>query len=461
MENKKSIWQRIDQNTNDEIFEYGERYKAFLDAAKTEREAVTEIIRQAKEKNFISLEEALNKGINKNDKIYYNNKNKSVVLMVVGDDLEEGMNIVGSHLDAPRLDLKPSPVYQDAEMAFAKTHYYGGIKKFQWPTIELALHGYFIDKEGKEVKVAIGEKDDDPVFYINDILPHLGQTQNEKKIGEAIPAESLNIVLGHSSYGIEEDDNPIKVSVLNYLKENYNLDEDDFAIGEFEVVPAAKARDVGFDRAMIAAHGQDDRVCSYANLEAILNTDNPQLTAVGLFVDKEEIGSVGNTSMSAKFFENFLAEILASMDDYSDIKVRRAMARSHVLSADVTAAFDPDHKYAYDELNSALVGHGVTMSKYTGSRGKGGSNDANPEYIARIRDLFNSNDIIWQTGELGKVDQGGGGTIAYILAEYGAEVVDMGTAMLSMHAPVELLSKADAYMTYKAYEAFLNKFTNN
>ncbi|MCI7239231.1 MAG: aminopeptidase [Anaerococcus sp.] len=460
MENKKSIWQRIDQNTNDEIFEYGERYKAFLDAAKTEREAVTEIIRQAKEKNFISLEEALEKGISKNDKIYYNNKNKSVILMVIGDDLEEGMNIVGSHLDAPRLDLKPSPVYQDAEMAFAKTHYYGGIKKFQWPTIELALHGYFIDKEGKEVKVAIGEKDDDPVFYINDILPHLGQTQNEKKIGEAIPAESLNIVLGHSSYGIEEDDNPIKVSVLNYLKENYNLDEDDFAIGEFEVVPAAKARDVGFDRAMIAAHGQDDRVCSYANLEAILNTDNPQLTAVGLFVDKEEIGSVGNTSMSAKFFENFVAEILASMDNYSDIKVRRAMARSHVLSADVTAALDPDHKYAYDELNSAIVGHGVTMSKYTGSRGKGGSNDANPEYIARIRDLFNSNDIIWQTGELGKVDQGGGGTIAYILAEYGAEVVDMGTAMLSMHAPVELLSKADAYMTYKAYEAFLNKFAN-
>lgn len=460
MKNKKSIWQRIDQNTNDEIFEYGERYKAFLDAAKTEREAVTEIIRQAKEKNFISLEEALEKGISKNDKIYYNNKNKSVILMVIGDDLEEGMNIVGSHLDAPRLDLKPSPVYQDAEMAFAKTHYYGGIKKFQWPTIELALHGYFIDKEGKEVKVAIGEKDDDPVFYINDILPHLGQTQNEKKIGEAIPAESLNIVLGHSSYGIEEDDNPIKVSVLNYLKENYNLDEDDFAIGEFEVVPAAKARDVGFDRAMIAAHGQDDRVCSYANLEAILNTDNPQLTAVGLFVDKEEIGSVGNTSMSAKFFENFVAEILASMDNYSDIKVRRAMARSHVLSADVTAALDPDHKYAYDELNSAIVGHGVTMSKYTGSRGKGGSNDANPEYIARIRDLFNSNDIIWQTGELGKVDQGGGGTIAYILAEYGAEVVDMGTAMLSMHAPVELLSKADAYMTYKAYEAFLNKFAN-
>lgn len=460
MENKKSIWQRIDQNTNDEIFEYGERYKAFLDAAKTEREAVTEIIRQAKEKNFISLEEALEKGISKNDKIYYNNKNKSVILMVIGDDLEEGMNIVGSHLDAPRLDLKPSPVYQDSEMAFAKTHYYGGIKKFQWPTIELALHGYFIDKEGKEVKVAIGEKDDDPVFYINDILPHLGQTQNEKKIGEAIPAESLNIVLGHSSYGIEEDDNPIKVSVLNYLKENYNLDEDDFAIGEFEVVPAAKARDVGFDRAMIAAHGQDDRVCSYANLEAILNTDNPQLTAVGLFVDKEEIGSVGNTSMSAKFFENFVAEILASMDNYSDIKVRRAMARSHVLSADVTAALDPDHKYAYDELNSAIVGHGVTMSKYTGSRGKGGSNDANPEYIARIRDLFNSNDIIWQTGELGKVDQGGGGTIAYILAEYGAEVVDMGTAMLSMHAPVELLSKADAYMTYKAYEAFLNKFAN-
>ncbi|MDD7305132.1 MAG: aminopeptidase [Peptoniphilaceae bacterium] len=457
MEKSKSVWQQIDANTNKEIFEYSEKYKSFLDKAKTERLATQEIIRQAKEKGFISLEEALKKGIEKNDKIYLNNKNKSAVLMVMGDNLEEGMNIVGSHLDAPRLDLKANPIYEQADMVLAKTHYYGGIKKFQWPTIQLALHGYFIDKDGNEVNVSIGEKDDDPVFYINDILPHLGATQNEKKLSEAVPAESLNVVLGHSSYGVS-DENPIKTSVLKYLKDNYNLDEDDFKVAEFEIVPAAKARDVGFDRAMIAAHGQDDRVCSFANLEAILNVDNPKLTAVGLFVDKEEIGSVGNTSMKAKFFENMVAEILASKGNYSDILLRRAMEKSHVLSADVTAAYDPDHDYAFEKLNTALVGHGVTMSKYTGSRGKSGSNDANPEFLAKLRNLFNKNKVIWQTGELGKVDQGGGGTIAFILAEHGAEVVDMGTAMLSMHAPVELLSKADAYMTYKAYEVFLNQF---
>lgn len=458
MEKTKSIWQQIDANTNKDIYEYSERYKKFLDLAKTERLATSEIIRQAKEKGFISLEEALKKGPEKNDKIYLNNKNKSAVLMVLGENLEEGMNIVGSHLDAPRLDLKANPIYEESEMAFAKTHYYGGIKKYQWPTIQLALHGFFIDKHGKEVNISIGKKEDDPVFYINDILPHLGATQNAKKISEAIPAESLNIVFGHSSFDISEDENPIKKAVLNYLKENYNLDEDDFRVAEFQVVPAAKARDVGFDRAMVAAHGQDDRVCSYANLEAILNVDNPKITAVGLFVDKEEIGSVGNTSMKAKYFENMVAEILAKRDNYSDILVRRAMANSHVLSADVTVAHDPDHEYAYEKSNTAFVGHGVTMSKYTGSRGKSGSNDANPEFLAKLRDLFNSNDVIWQTGELGKVDQGGGGTIAYILAEHGAEVVDMGTAMLSMHAPVELLSKADAYMTYKAYQVFLDKF---
>lgn len=458
MEKTKSVWQKIDVGTNKKIFEYCERYKNFLDNAKTERLATKEIIKQAKEKGFISLKEALKKGIEKNDKIYLNNKNKSVVLMVLGENLEDGMNIVGSHLDAPRLDLKANPIYEQSEMVFAKTHYYGGIKKYQWPTIQLAIHGFFIDKNGKEVNISIGEKKEDPVFFINDILPHLGQTQNEKKISEAIPAETLNIVFGHSSFGISDDENPIKKLLLNYLKETYNLDEDDFRVAEFQIVPAANARDVGFDRAMISAHGQDDRVCSYANLEAILNVDNPKITAVGLFVDKEEIGSVGNTSMKAKFFENMVAELLNSKGNYSDILLRRAMSKSHVLSADVTVAYDPDHDYAFEKLNSAFVGHGVAMSKYTGSRGKSGSNDANPEFLAKLRDLFNKNEVIWQTGELGKVDQGGGGTIAYILAEHGAEVVDMGTAMLSMHAPVELLSKADAYMTYKAYQVFLDQF---
>lgn len=455
---RKSIWQQIDQKTNDEIYNYSKKYMQFLDNAKTEREATTEIIRIAKEKGFISLEEVMKKGPSKNDKIYYNNKNKSVILMVLGDDLEEGMNIVGSHIDSPRLDLKANPLYEDGQMLLAKTHYYGGIKKYQWPTIQLALHGYFIDKEGNEVSVKIGEKDDDPVFFINDLLPHLSQTQNTKTMAEGVPAESLNVVFGHSSFEFKDDENPIKKMVLKYLKDNYNLDEDDFRVAEFEMVPAAKARHVGFDKAMIAAHGQDDRVCSFANLEAILEVENPKITAVGLFVDKEEIGSVGNTSMTAKFFENFVAELLSARDNYSDIMLRHAMARSHVLSADVTAALDPDHKDVYEESNTALSGYGVAMSKYTGSRGKSGSNDANPEYLAKIRDLFAENEIIWQIGELGKVDQGGGGTIAYILAEYGAEVVDMGVAMLSMHAPVELLSTADAYMTYKAYRAFLNKF---
>lgn len=457
MENK-SVWQKIDAQTNKEIFEYSERYKNFLDLAKTERLATSEIIRQAKKKGFISLDQALEKGLERNDKIYLNNKNKSAVLMVLGDSLEEGMNIVGSHLDSPRLDLKANPIYEKGEMAYAKTHYYGGIKKFQWPTIQLALHGFFIDKDGKEVNISIGEKEDDPVFYINDILPHLGATQRKKKSSEAVEAENLNVVFGHSSYDISDEENPIKKAVLSYLKENYKLDEDDFKVAEFQIVPAAKARDVGFDRAMVAAHGQDDRVCSYANLEAILNVDNPKRTAVALFVDKEEIGSVGNTSMRARYFENMVAEILATRDNYSDILTRRAMANSHVLSADVTVAYDPDHDYAFEKLNTAVVGHGVTMCKYTGAGGKSGSNDANPEFLAKLRDLFKENDVIWQTGELGKVDQGGGGTIAYILAELGAEVVDMGTAMLSMHAPVELLSKADAYMTYKSYQVFFDKF---
>lgn len=456
MEKKKSVWQNIDQKTHEEIFAYGERYKDFLNSSKTEREACKEIIAAAKAKGFRSLEEIMKKGPEKNDKIYLNNKNKSVVLMVLGNDLEEGMHIVGSHIDCPRLDIKANPLYEDSELAMLKTHYYGGIKKYQWPTIELALHGFFVDKEGNHREVCIGEKENDPVFYINDLLPHLAADQMEKTMAKGVTGENLNIVVGHSSYGCSEE-NPIRKLVLDYLKEHCHMDEDDFAVAEFEVVPAAKARDVGFDRAMIAAHGHDDRICSYANLEAILSVDNPEITAVGLFVDKEEIGSVGNTSMSAKYFENFVAEILSARKNYSDIMVRHAMSRSKVLSADVTVAMDPNFKDVADDKNVAYVGYGVAVSKYTGARGKSGSNDANAEFLAEIRDLFAKEKIIWQTGELGKVDQGGGGTIAYILAEHGAEVVDMGTAMLSMHAPVELASKADAYMTFKAYQAFLNR----
>lgn len=456
MEKKKSIWQNINEKTYEEIYAYGERYKDFLDSSKTEREACDFIIAAAKEKGFRPLDEIVKKGPEKNDKIYFNNKNKSVVLMVLGEDLEDGMNIVGSHIDCPRLDIKANPLYEDSQLAMLKTHYYGGIKKYQWPTIQLALHGFFINKDGKRINLCIGEKEEDPIFYINDLLPHLAADQMEKTMAKGVTGENLNVVVGHSSYGCSEE-NPIRKLILDYLKEHYHMDEDDFAVAEFEVVPAAKARDVGFDRAMIAAHGHDDRICSYANLEAILSVENPKVTAVGLFVDKEEIGSVGNTSMSAKFFENFVAEILSARKDYSDILVRHAMSRSKVLSADVTVAMDPNFKDVADDKNTAYVGYGVTLSKYTGARGKFSSNDANAEFLAEIRDIFEKNNVIWQTGELGKVDQGGGGTIAYILAEYGAEVVDMGTAMLSMHAPVELASKADAYMTFKAYQAFLNR----
>ena len=452
---KKSIWQVIDKKENEEIFAYGERYKNFLDEAKTEREACDFIIEEAKKKGFISLDEAIKKEIKVGDKIYLNNKNKSAVLMVVGKDMTEGMHIVGSHIDCPRLDLKQNPLYEDSEIAMLKTHYYGGIRKYQWPTIQLALHGVVINSEGETINVKIGEKESDPVFFINDLLPHLGADQNKKSLAEGVTGESLNIVVGHSSFGISDKENPIKKAVLQHLYDNYHITESDFQVAEFEVVPAAKARDVGFDRAMIAGHGHDDRICSYANLEAILEVENPEITAVGLFVDKEEIGSVGNASMSAKFFENFVAEVLATRKDYSEILVRRAMRNSKVLSADVTAALDPNHKEVLDERNAALSGYGITMCKYTGARGKSGSNDANAEYLAEIRDLFKKENVIWQTAELGKVDQGGGGTIAYILAEYGMEVVDMGTPMLSMHAPVELASKADAYMTKKAYKAFL------
>ena len=452
---KRNIWQEADQERLDEIYNYGERYKSFLDNSKTEREACEEVIKQAEENGYISLENALKGNIKKGDKIYLNNKNKSAVLMIVGDDLSEGMNIVGTHLDAPRLDLKQNPLYQDGDMALLKTHYYGGVKKYQWTTIPLAIHGVVMTKDGRKLKVNIGDNENDPVFYINDLLIHLSADQMKKTLAEGVTGEQLNVVVAHNARFQKKDaKDPIKDNLLKYLNKKYKVIEEDLLVSEIEIVPASKARDVGFDRAMIAAHGHDDRVCSYAALEAILNSNESNRTAVAMFVDKEEIGSVGNTSMGAVFLENMVAEILSQRKDYSDILVRRAMANSKVLSGDVTVAFDPSFPDVNEKSNTSLLGHGVTMCKYTGSRGKGGSNDANAEFIAELRELFDKENVIWQTGELGKVDQGGGGTIAYILAGYGAEVVDLGTGMLSMHAPLELLSKADAFMTCKAYHAF-------
>lgn len=454
---KNSLWKKFDENETRDVFSYGEEYKNFLDRAKTEREAVDYIISEAKDKGFISLEEALKGKIKKGDKIYVNNKNKSCILLIVGEDLEKGMHVVASHIDSPRLDLKANPLYEDSELAMLKTHYYGGIKKYQWLTIPLALHGIAFDKNGKEVKINIGEDEEDPVFFINDLLPHLSSDQDKKALSSAVSGEQLNVVIGHMPSNDKEAENPIKRKVLELLYEKYKLDEEDFQVAEIEVVPSIKARDVGLDRSLISAYGQDDRVCSFASLKAILEIENPKKTAVTVYADKEEIGSVGNASMSARFFENAIAEIIANMEEYNDLKLRRALSNSKVLSADVTAALDPNFKEVMDEKNAAKLGYGVCLSKYTGVRGKGGSNDANAEFLAELRDLFSEESIIWQTGELGKVDQGGGGTVAFILAESGAEVVDLGTAMLSMHAPYELLSKADCYMTYKAYKAFINR----
>lgn len=457
----KNVWKNISDNEHSELMAYGDRYMKFMDKSKTERLCTKEIIRLAEENGYKPLKEVLeSKDIKEGTKIYLNNKDKSVAMIVLGkEDIENGMNILGAHIDSPRLDLKQFPLYEDGNMALLKTHYYGGVKKYQWTCIPLSLHGVVYTKDGERVDISIGEDDDEPVFYINDLLIHLSADQMQKKLSDAVTGEQLNVVIGHDS--ALDKDRPdekelIKHNILKMLNSKYNIIEEDFMVAEFEIVPADKSRHVGLDKSMIAAYGHDDRVCAYAALEAILKIKHPTRTSVALFVDKEEIGSVGNSSMNSKFFENMIAEIINLKEGYSDIKLRRAFANSKVLSADVTAGFDPTFPEVMDKKNSAMVGHGVCISKYTGSRGKGGCNDANAEFLSELRTVFNENDVIWQIGELGKVDQGGGGTIAYILANYGAEVVDCGVPVLSMHAPIELVSKADIYMTYKAYKSFLN-----
>ena len=390
-------------------------------------------------------------------KIVYNHKNKAVVLFVIGErPLEDGLHIVGSHIDAPRLDLKGHPLYEEGELALLKTHYYGGIKKYQWTCMPLALHGLVYTADGTAVNVRFGDEAGDPVLYITDLLPHLGKIQNEKKLAEAITAEQLNAIIGHIPLDDEDCKEPIKAAVLRALHDKYGMVEEDLLLAELELVPAQNAVDVGLDRGLIAAHGHDDRSCTYAALEAMFDTtDIPEHTAVCLFVDKEEIGSVGNTSMSARYFENLLAELFALAGKHdTELSVRRTLAASQVLSADVTAALDPTFPEVMDRRNTAFLGKGVSLCKFTGARGKSGSNDANAEFLAELRRVFKHHDVPWQAGELGRVDEGGGGTIAYILAERDAEVVDCGVPMLSMHAPVELVSKADIYFTMRAYRAF-------
>ncbi|MDO5696247.1 MAG: aminopeptidase [Eubacteriales bacterium] len=453
---RKNVWFETDMAEKKAVFEYGERYRKFISKAKTERLAVTEILSRAKEAGFKPLEEALRGEIKPGDKLYLNHKNKSAVLFVMGRNLEDGMNIVGAHLDAPRLDVKPLPLYEDGNMALMKTHYYGGVKTYQWVCTPLALHGVYTNADGETVHINVGENPDDPVLYITDLLIHLSKDQMQKKLAEGITGEQLNAVIGQCSFGADkESKHPVKDNLLGILNRKYGMTERDFLTAEFELVPAGPARDVGLDRAMIAGHGHDDRVCSYAGLEAILNLSNPERTAVGLFVDKEEVGSMGNTGMEGAFFDHALAEILAKTPGDVFLRLGRCYQGTRVLSADVTNGHDPSFPEVDDPLNGSKIGHGVSLSKYTGSRGKSGCNDANAEFIGGLGRLFDAHGVVWQTSELGKVDQGGGGTIAYILANKGAEVVDCGTPMLSMHAPTELVAKADAYMTYKAYRCFL------
>lgn len=454
----KNVWETLDKGEKEKVFAINEEYKDFLDKGKTEREAAKEIIKQAREKGYISIEEVREKEIKPTPgmKIYANNKDKSVVLFVLGKEkLEKGMNIIGSHLDAPRIDLKQHPLYEDSDFALLKTHYYGGIKKYQWVTLPLALHGVAVKADGEKVNIVIGEDENDPVFFITDLLPHLAKDQMAKKMDEGITGEGLNILIGSIPYEDGELSEKVKLNVLNILNEKYGITEEDFTTAEFEVVPAGKSRDVGIDRSMVGGYGQDDRVCAFTSLKAILDVEAPNKTAVALFVDKEEIGSVGNTSMESKFFENMVSELIDLTEKkYSELIVKRALANSCVLSADTLAGFDPNYPEVLDKKNSPFIGNGITLVKYTGVRGKGGSNDANSEYLGKIRKIFNDNNVVWQMGELGKVDQGGGGTIAYILANYGMEVVDCGVALLSVHAPYEIASKADVYMTYKGYNVF-------
>ena len=435
-----------------------EKYKRFLDEGKTERECAEQTVRILEENGYLSLSSLSREHgkLSPGDRVYLDVMGKAVLIFVIGrQPLTEGMNIVGAHIDSPRLDLKQNPLYEDGDFALADTHYYGGIKKYQWVARELALHGIVVRKDGTKVRICIGEKQDDPVVGISDLLIHLSQDQLGKKLSEAITGENLDIILGGRPLKGEKKE-PVKAYVLQMLKKEYDIEEEDFISAEIEAVPAGKARDFGLDRSMIMGYGHDDRVCAFAELEAILSLkDTPEYTCCGMLVDKEEIGSVGATGMRSLFLENAVAELLELMGEYSELNVRRALRRSRMLSCDVSAGFDPLYAGAYEKKNAAWLGRGVCYNKFTGSRGKSGSNDANAEFVAKMRNIMDTNSICWQMAELGKVDQGGGGTIAYICALYGMEVIDSGVAVLNMHAPMEVISKADLYEAVRAYRAFM------
>lgn len=432
-------------------------YMDFLSRCKTERECVKEIVAMAEKAGYKDLNTVISSGekLKSGDKVYSVCMKKAVALFRIGKKgITEGMNILGAHIDSPRLDIKQNPVFEDGELAFLDTHYYGGIKKYQWVTLPLALHGTVVKKDGSVIDINIGEDEKDPVFCVTDLLIHLAQEQMEKKGARVVEGEDLNILIGNEPVKGEEKE-AVKANVLKILKDKYNIEEEDFVSAEIEAVPAGKAREAGLDRSMIISYGQDDRVCAFTSLKAMLEVEESEKTACCLLVDKEEIGSVGATGMQSRFFENTVAEVMALTGEYTELNLRRALKNSRMLSSDVSSAYDPAYASAFEKKNVAFLSHGMVFNKFTGARGKSGSNDANAEYLAALRRIMDDNNVHYQTAELGKVDLGGGGTIAYILALYGMEVIDSGVAVLSMHAPWEVTSKADVYEAEKCYKAFL------
>ncbi len=456
---KKSVWDDDTKWSVDEIMDFAQEYKIFLDGSKTERECHDRIIEFARNKGFVDINNIKtgSNALKPGDRVYLSLRGKVAALVVMGSKpLEEGFHLIGSHIDSPRLDLKPNPLYEEEGLGLFKTHYYGGIKKYQWASIPLAFHGVIVKENGEKINISIGEDDDQPVFFISDLLPHLAQEQMKKKAADVITGENLNIIAAHMPYCSDESINErIKLTVLDYFYNQYKLKEEDFLSAEIELVPAYKARDVGVDRSMIAAYGQDDRVCAFTSLKAISEIKKPQFTSVAIFMDKEEVGSMGNTGAQSRMLSNLLALLMdASKGGFDQLKLNKCLINGKALSADVSNAIDPNYTEVSDKLNSAYLGMGVVLNKYTGARGKSGANDAHSEFMAYIRGLFNRNGIPWQVAELGKVDHGGGGTIAQFLANEGMDVVDCGVPLLGMHAPLEISSKGDVYATYKAYKAF-------
>ena len=474
---KKNIWENYSPKQLKELEKLNQSYREFLDNGKTERECVDYIVNTIETAGYRELAALEKRGetLKPGDKVYSVWMNKSVIMFQIGDKpFSAGMNILGAHIDSPRLDVKQNPLYEDGGFAYLDTHYYGGVKKYQWVTIPLAIHGVVVKKDGTTVELNVGESEDDPVFFVSDLLIHLAEEQLEKKASKVIEGEALDIIVGNKPLVIdknadkksdkkseknEKDEekaakDAVKAGILNILKETYGIEEEDFISAELEVVPAGKAREAGFDRSMILAYGQDDRVCAFTSMQAMLDTKKTDRTLCCILVDKEEIGSVGATGMKSRFFENAVAELMNLAGEYSELALRRCLAHSCMLSSDVSSAFDPSFASSFDKKNVAYLGGGMVFNKFTGARGKSGSNDANAEYIAHIRDIFAGEKVSFQTAELGRVDLGGGGTIAYILARYGMNVIDSGVAVLNMHAPWEATSKADVYEVYRGYKAF-------